>query len=237
MPVDPLVEFTLFPLLPAELRFKIWRTMLQERNSIVELRALNDAIIPKSRPAMVFRINRESRHEAFRALRAHADSLTFKEDEKTQNRLCFSPERDTLYFSNDYQFVTPSTVHCKKAGMAGTLSLLAASLSDTDRAKIQSLATDIYEWPEAGDLKEIIQELIPYNGLKTLVVVMRDPVGKKYDGSDRIFVEWPWNLRKQAYDLKTKLWKMSRSVVRGSVVGGNPQWKEPVVQLVCLGGD
>ncbi|OBT70210.1 hypothetical protein VE03_00089 [Pseudogymnoascus sp. 23342-1-I1] len=234
MPVAPLVEFTLFPLLPAELRFKIWRTMLLERNSIVELRALNDAIIPKSRPAIVFGINRESRQEAFRALRlrSQSDSLIFREDGKTENRLCFSPERDTIYFSNDYQYVTPSTVHWKMAGMAGTLSLLAASLSDIDRAKIQSLAIDIYEWSEVDHIKEIIQELVLFDGLKTLVVVMRDPVGEKYDGSERIFVEWSWNLRRPAYDLKTKLWKMSRSVLRG-----HPGWKEPVVELVCLGGD
>lgn len=116
--------------------------------------------------------------------------------------------------------------------MAGALSLLGASLSETDLAKIQNLAIDIYEWPEVEDLKDIILELLQFGGLKTLVVVMRDPVEKKYDGGDRIFVKWPWSQRKQAYDLQTKMWKIFRSIVRG-----HPQWKEPVVQLVCLGGD
>lgn len=222
-------EFTLFPLLPAELRTKIWRTMLLERSSIVELRNINDTIIPKSRPPIVFRINEESRQEALRAMRAHSGSLHIPKDEATQNRLYFLPERDMLYFSNDYQFVTPSTE--SKANMAGTLSLLAASLSETDRSKIQTLAIDIYEWIGVDYLKEVLQELVQFDGLRTLVVVMRDPVEKKSD-SDRIFVKWPWSQRKPAYDLQTKLWKMSRHILRY-----NTQWKEPVIQVVCLGGD
>ncbi|OBT80587.1 hypothetical protein VF21_00383 [Pseudogymnoascus sp. 05NY08] len=228
----PTPQFTLFPLLPAELRAKIWQTALFERNSIVELRVLNDAVIPKSRPSIVLGINQESRHEAFRALRALSNSLSFSKDGATQNQLYLLPERDIIYFSNDYQFVTPSTVHCKMAGMAGNLSLLAASLSEIDRGKIQTLAIDIYEWPEADYVRGVLQELIPFEGLKTLVVVMRDPVEEKKSDSDRTFVNWPWSQRKPAYDLQTKLWKMSRSTLRY-----NPQWKEPVVQLVCLGGD
>ncbi|OBT49974.1 hypothetical protein VE04_09544 [Pseudogymnoascus sp. 24MN13] len=233
MPADAPPQFTLFPLLPAELRAKIWQTALFERNSIVELRVLNDAIIPKSRPSIVLRINQESRYEAFRALKALSDSLSFSKDGEAQNQLYLLPERDILYFSNDYQFVTPSTAHCKMAGMAGTLSLLAASLSEIERAKIQTLAIDIYEWSEVDHIREILQQLIPFEGLKTLVVVMRDPVEeKKSGGGDRIFVDWRWSQRKPAYDLQTKLWKMSRSTLRY-----NPQWKEPVVQLVCLGGN
>ncbi|KFZ02509.1 hypothetical protein V501_09542 [Pseudogymnoascus sp. VKM F-4519 (FW-2642)] len=227
MPADSPPQFTLFPLLPAELRVKIWQTALFERNSIVELRVINDAIIPKSRPSVVLRINQESRYEAFRALKALSDSLSFSKDGEAQNQLYLLPERDTIYFSNDYQFVSPSTVQCKMAGMAGTLSLLAASLSEIERAKIQTLAIDIYEWSEVDHIREILQQLIPFEGLKTLVVVMRDPVEeKKSGGGDRIFVDWPWSQRKPAYDLQTKLWKMSRSTLRY-----NPQWKEPVVQL------
>jgi hypothetical protein len=228
----PTPQFTLFPLLPAELRVKIWQTALFERNPIVELRVLNDAILPKSRPSIVLSVNQESRHEAFRAFRALSNNLSFSKDGATQNQLYLLPERDVIYFSNDYQFVTPSTAHCKMAGMAGNLSLLAASLSEIDRGKIETLAIDIYEWPEVGHVREVMQALIPFEGLKTLVVVMRDPVEEKKSSGDRTFVTWPWSLRKPAYDLQTKLWKMSRSTLRY-----NPQWKEPVVQLVCLGGE
>ncbi|ELR10215.1 hypothetical protein GMDG_04608 [Pseudogymnoascus destructans 20631-21] len=232
MPADSPPQFTLFPLLPAELRAKIWQTALFECNSIVELSLLNGAIIPKSRPSIVLRINQESRHEASRAYRALSNSISFHKDGPTQNQLYLLPERDILYFSNDHQFAAPSTVHCKMAGMAGTLSLLAASLSEIDRAKIQTLAIDIYEWPEVEHVRGVMEGLIPFEGLKTLVVVMRDSLEKKSDTSDRIFVNWPSSQRKPAYDLQTKLWKMSRSTLRY-----HPQWKEPVVELVCLGGD
>ncbi|KFY43475.1 hypothetical protein V495_03914 [Pseudogymnoascus sp. VKM F-4514 (FW-929)] len=226
------VEFTLFPLLPAELRAKIWQTTLHERSSIVELRAINDAIIPRACPPIAFRINQESRYEALRAFKADSNTLSFHKDETTPNRLYLLPEQDTIYFSNDYQFATPSTTDMKMAGMAGTLSSLAASLSQDDRAKIQTLAVDIYEWSENDYIKDVIRELVPFEGLKTLVVVMRDPVGRKYDGSDRIFVDWPVSQRKQANDMNTKLWKMSRHILRY-----HPQWTEPAAQVVCLGGD
>lgn len=231
MPAESPAEFTLFPLLPPELRVKIWQTALLERNSIVELRALNDTITPKSRPPMVLSINKESRYEALRAFRAVSNSLSFSKDGAPQNKLYLLPERDILYFSNDYQLATPSTVQGKMADMAGTLSLLASSLNEIDRAKIESLAIDIYEWSEVDHVKDIIRELVPFEGLKTLVVVMRDPVEKK-SGTDRTFVEWPWGQRKQAYDLQTKLWKMSRHTLRY-----HPGWREPAIKLVCLGGN
>lgn len=231
MPAESPAEFTLFPLLPPELRVKIWQTALLERNSIVELRALNDTIIPRSQPPKVLSINKESRYEALRAFRAHSNTLSFSNAGATQNQLYLLPKRDILYFSNDYKVATPSTVQGKMADMAGTLSLVASSLNEIDRAKIESLAIDIYEWSEVDHVRDIIRELLPFGGLKTLVVVMRDPVEKK-SGTDRTFVEWPWGQRKQAYDLQTKLWKMSRHILRY-----HPGWREPTIKLVCLGGD
>ena len=74
------MQFTPFPLLPAELRSKIWRAALLERNSIIELRILNNIIIPASRPPVLFRINRKSRGEAITAL---SNSLFFPIDQAT----------------------------------------------------------------------------------------------------------------------------------------------------------
>lgn len=230
------MQFTPFPLLPAELRSKIWRAALLERNSIIELRILNNIIIPASRP-LLFRINRESRGEAITAL---SNSLLFPIDQATQNRLYVLLGKDILYLSRNcyhqlvYSYDDPEDPRWNIDAVTRTISLLATSLSNGDRAKIQNLAIDMYEWFELDEPEAFIQELYRFQGLRTLVVVLRLPKfwNRSGYGGNRVFVEPTWGDRKEVQDLEEKMWDIFRVAKKD-----RPQWKEPNLEIVYLEGD
>ncbi|KAK4172646.1 hypothetical protein QBC36DRAFT_362212 [Triangularia setosa] len=117
--------FTLFPLLPAELRIKIWRSTLQRQRIIqVVLSPVNEAedhyIIDGSLDtpngeefiaevggyntiSKLMRVNKEARHEALLFYRLHLPCRFIKPWEiKAQPEAC---RRGVLYFNPEYDFL------------------------------------------------------------------------------------------------------------------------------------
>jgi hypothetical protein len=106
MPQPSMESFTLFPLLPTELRLKIWDFVAEEPN-IVELSCTPTAsYLPDgrwfshSRPPIIFRTCSESRAVAM----AHYDALTFSPDVvgiPCKTKLYINFAIDTLWICSD----------------------------------------------------------------------------------------------------------------------------------------
>ncbi|KFY19340.1 hypothetical protein V493_08004 [Pseudogymnoascus sp. VKM F-4281 (FW-2241)] len=228
-----ITQFTLFPLLPIELRCTIWRTILLDGiNPIIMLRRVNDAIVPISIPPVVFRINRESRQEA---MRAYSDSLAILKDQTMQHRLYLLPERDIIYLNYHFRHWTdfnydPLTHRRISDDIARVISLFATSLSEIDRDKIHNLAIDQHN---QTCTKEIILELGRFQELKTLTIVKRGHTDKFY-GGNRVFVDHgPKSMsRMLPATMPGIILEAFEDILRTQ-----PQWKKPRLRFVILRGD
>jgi hypothetical protein len=106
----PAPKFRLFPLLPPELRVKIWNFNIQEPRvvRITCASILKDTLKAKNSNPGALGANREAREVALK-------EGTFEFADVLTNAVYFNFERDTLFFPAQYLFVTFSRV--------GTISL------------------------------------------------------------------------------------------------------------------
>ncbi|KAF4626343.1 hypothetical protein G7Y89_g11819 [Cudoniella acicularis] len=221
-----------FNFLPLELRNKIWRKALSNRNSIIELRFINRVVVPASGLPAVFHVNRESRVEAIRT----SHSLCFfKNRPAIQNQMHILPERDILYLNSHYSELDDeedADIHQDDETLA--LSLLAISLSDRHRAKIQYLAINMWEGFQLEAPERFITELARFTGLRTLIIVLKPPMKENKP-----------IVRKQAFVFPT--WESGGQEARAMVnhlyevfcdaKERLPQWVEPAFDVVYLEED
>jgi 2EXR family len=219
-------EFTVFRLLPTEIRLKIWRLTLPFRVVDAKLdkpktgqrdeRGFRIVVINNLSPIrpplpVAFHICRESRNEALSIYRPCAGA-TWRSPHAYPHNL-WNPERDVLFIAMDFPssmtfwpFPTPAPPsHSLSRGFV--LDQLAAK-SPSDVAAIQRLAicwVDLH----LQDASALALTLEPFRELKELSIVFYDVTGPRKDSRGCPAEESCWS---------TKLVKFEDSTIRGTFI-------------------
>jgi hypothetical protein len=251
-----LKTFTKFPDLPIELRREIWRMAILEldgyhHRSIIELQIRNNTVKPTSPTHAPFNPNREARQESFFLA---GESMTLSGYETAGGILHFDPKLDTLYINNelcqfghlqDYmydRYLQFDEEHIGKTTRA--LRILAKSLSDTDRSKIQNLAIEVeasmYGRHHFNELNLLERDLVQFQGLSSLTVIMSFGYRSWGRLEDIVFVEttlgqdWQGphqqNLNACAQRAKKAVTETFDLIKRM-----NSTWRVPSLRVVCIG--
>ncbi|KAJ4414310.1 hypothetical protein N0V85_003203 [Neurospora sp. IMI 360204] len=107
--------FTLFPLLPTELRLAIWQASCHPRILEIHYCPSQDRCFTPSKPPVILSVCRESRHEALSRIYAKA----FGTRTHTSGSIYFAPELDILYIPRYYEEEGDFHHHHQKGGGRG----------------------------------------------------------------------------------------------------------------------
>ncbi|KAK1783162.1 hypothetical protein QBC45DRAFT_155694 [Copromyces sp. CBS 386.78] len=104
--------FTLFPLLPTELRLAIWQASCHPRILEIHYCPSQDRCFTPSKPPVILSVCRESRHEALSRIYAKA----FGTRTHPSGSIYFAPELDILYIPRYYEEEEDFHHHAQKGG-------------------------------------------------------------------------------------------------------------------------
>ncbi|OBT64842.1 hypothetical protein VE03_06427 [Pseudogymnoascus sp. 23342-1-I1] len=134
-----LPTFTPFPRLPTELRTAIWRAALPCDPGITELLIHNKSITPRLVAHTIFRVNRESRAEAFAVLLSAPPPYSLPAD----------PQGDVLSLDprvwNDmpHMSVGKAPIHAAVIEVERAQQFVASAMVDSDGGRFDSVAVDM----------------------------------------------------------------------------------------------
>ena len=222
--------FTSFPRLPNELRRKIWRLCLPFGARTIELgNSKAGEVFTTTQLCTTFHVNRESRAESIFSMKYERLTLSINRARNSAQTLC-DYSRDTLYLNS--ALCSSMTGYDEQPTAA--LSTLAAALG-TDQARwIERLAIECYQWGDFDEPKQLAAQLLRFQGLKTLIIVMmvdRPRIGHPYFlGDDTFRFEEPeWDYRKEERNLQGRFEDLYTPLARRVL-----EWHPPQVLIVCL---
>lgn len=204
-------SFTLFPLLPTEIRLHIWRFALPDTGRVVELRRSREdwEVTASPSPPAVFSVNQESRDEVIRYSILNDAMLTLN----GENQVYFNYELDTLSFNTSKQgnYEPGSDLW----GLGGELYLFVESLRAHERQKVQHLAV-IHDIPEVSTNRRRLE--IGLAKFKSLKLFSVRSLAKGANG--QVLPSGLW--RQICWGMREEIWRALDSSFDGESLSGKP---------------